>query len=236
MQINTHTLVASSLAGGIRARLLSLSASAVVCCVIFVGIIQMQKTKTVHNVLVFDELETVILPSPPAPPPRYEKMEKPPPPDFLNVRPNAFDSTLEIAYNPQENFQPARPSIEPQISFDVAGLKPGFDGSVKRQVYRKHEVDQAPIPIYKKIPKLSTDVLKGVDIPRVLIMYIVDTSGSVQNVSLLGSSEPDFDRVILSAVEKWRFKPAIKDGKEVRCWIKQAVEVKTGSANPFSTQ
>jgi len=236
MQINTHTLVAKSLTGGIHARWLSFSASAVVCCVIFVGIIQLQKTKTIHNVLVFDELETVILPSPPAPPPRYEKMETPPPPDLLNVRPNAFDATLEIAYHPQESFQPVQPSIEPQISFDVAGLKPGFDGSVKRQVYQKHEVDQAPLPIYKKIPKLSADVLKGVDIRRVLIMYIVDTDGSVENVSLLGSAEPDFDRVVLAAAARWRFKPAIKDGEKVRCWIKQAVQVKTGSANPFSAQ
>jgi len=228
-------LMPETLSGNKLCRVLSLGAGILVSCAIFYGIIQVQKTKTVHNVLVFDELKTVILPSPPVPPPRFEKTEEPPPPSLLEMEPNATESTIEIAYHPQKHFQPVKPKYEPQVDFNLEAFKPGLKTSSSRTVYEKHEVNQAPIAVYKKIPQISSYLLRRIDIPRVVLMYIVNTDGSVENVNLLGSADPEFDKIILEAVAKWRFKPAVKDGKDVRCWIKQGVTVKMGAGNPFIT-
>ena len=219
-----------------RLSVVSIIASISVSLLIFVGIVQAQKTKFSLDEPTYEDLRAVVIPSPP-PPPRDEKTEDiPAPPEVLSLDAAETDATtIQIAYAPQTIQAPSKPTAVPEFHFTVDSFRPSDNQiQARKSVYRKNEVDQPPVPIYKKIPKINQQLLNSVDIPQIGILYIVNTDGSVSSVRLLRSTDPEFDRFIIDAAKMWRFKPAVKDGQYVRCWISQKVTVKKPGRNPFA--
>lgn len=219
-----------------RLNLISIGASISVSLLIFVGIIQAQKTKFSLDEPTYEEVRAVVIPSPP-PPPREDNTEDiPAPPEVLSLDAEETDAnTIQIAYAPQTIQAPSKPIAVPEFRFSIDSFRPSDNQlTVGKSVYRKNEVDQPPVPIYKKVPKISNKLLDSVDIPQVAILYIVNTDGSVSSVRLLRSTDPEFDRFVIDAAKMWRFRPAVKDGQYVRCWISQKVTIKKAGRNPFS--
>ena len=219
-----------------RMSLISIGASVAVSVLILWGIVQAQKTKFSSDEPIYEDLRAVVIPSPP-PPPKEERAEEiPTPPQLLNLDSAETDTTsIQIAYSPTTIQSPAKPTAMPEFTFALDDFRPSSrDLGPRNRVYQKSEVDQAPVAIYKKKPKMSAALLESVDIPRVAIMYIVNTDGSVSSIRLLHSASSEFDQVIISAIKLWRFKPAVKDGQNVRCWISQGVTIKPPGRNPFS--
>ena len=219
-----------------RVSLISIGASIGVSILIFWGIVQAQKTKFSTSEILYDDVRAVVIPSPP-PPPKEENLEDiPTPPQLLNLDSAETDTTtIQIAYSPTTIQSPMKPTAMPEFTFALDDFKPSSrDLNARKSVYQKSEVDQPPVAIYKKKPKMDAAILESVDIPRVAIMYIVNTDGSVSSVRLLHSASPEFDQVIMSAIKLWRFKPAVKDGQNVRCWATQGITIKAPGKNPFS--
>jgi TonB family protein len=72
----------------------------------------------------------------------------------------------------------------------------------------------AAVPIRQEIPpwragKLDDGRLEGA------LELIVDTNGSVQSARMIVPIHPSYDRALLDAARKWRFRPASKDGRPV---------------------
>ena len=158
------------------------------------------------------------------------------PPSLLNLEVSPVESTVQLTYSltpVSPVFSP--PTVEPVFDFSPEAFKPAMQEFDTRHVYSKAEVDQPPVVVYKKVPGFDLDLMGDNRMAKVHLMYIVNTKGSVEAVSLVGSGGEKFDQVIMDAVRKWRFKPAIKDGKKVNCWVRQRVLLKnTKGSSRFS--
>jgi TonB family protein len=82
--------------------------------------------------------------------------------------------------------------------------------------YALSEVDQPP-RIIRKIDPLYPFAAKRKNIQgKVTLRFIVTKEGRVVEPSVVKGDPPDvFDNSALKAILRWRFKPAIKDGKAV---------------------
>jgi TonB family protein len=103
-----------------------------------------------------------------------------------------------------------------------------------RRIFSRNEVDQEPMVVYRVTPKLNAKSVSKMTTPRVMLLLVVNTDGSVGEMRLMqGSGEEDFDQTIIDAVREWQFSPAILKGRKVRCWVEQKVTVKVSAASPF---
>lgn len=81
-------------------------------------------------------------------------------------------------------------------------------------VYAK--VDEAPAPTKTAKPVYPTDLKReGVE-GIVALSCVIDEKGDVISVRVNKSSDPRFEAPAREALQKWKFKPAKKDGKEVK--------------------
>jgi len=213
---------------------ISILASVTVSFLILYGITRAQKTEMIDTSTDFEELRSVVLPPPPPPPPQGQQSLKAPP-SLLNLEISHEDSPVQLSYSPTP-LTPviSPPVIEPVFDFSPDAFKPSLENYEASHVYSKAEVDQPPVVVYKKVPGFNLELMGENRYAKVSLMYIVNTQGTVEAVSLVGSGGEQFDQVIMDAVRKWRFKPAIKDGNKVNCWVRQRVILKnTGGSSRF---
>jgi periplasmic protein TonB len=90
------------------------------------------------------------------------------------------------------------------------------------------DVDAPPTPVSKIQPSYPSSLLKSGVGGRVLISCVVDETGKVVSASVKQSAHPDLDKAALAAVNKWKFKPANKAGRNVtaKCVVPFNFEVK----------
>jgi len=84
------------------------------------------------------------------------------------------------------------------------------------QVFNLKDLDQQPRvrgiqaePVYPA--EMKRQGLSG----EVVLTFIVDANGDVRNVSVVKSTNPAFEAPTIQAVQKWKFRPGKKDGKDV---------------------
>jgi len=190
---------------------------------------------TAHLVtLPFDE---------PPPPPREQAPPEPGPivgPMQLEITPEAASAVhihvpdflpLEAEMPPP----PARAVVAARFDLAHSITRPmDVDDLAARRIFSRNEVDQRPMVVYRVTPKLSDQRVSKMATPRVGLLLVVNTDGSVGDVRLMHSSgEEDFDQTTIEAVREWQFSPAILKGRKVRCWVEQMVSVKLSGATPF---
>jgi TonB family protein len=87
------------------------------------------------------------------------------------------------------------------------------DASV--EVYDISKLDQAPRAKSQARPQypvaLRTEGVEG----QVVVDFIVDRNGNVQNAFAAKSSRPEFAAAAVEAVNQWTFSPGRKDGRDV---------------------
>jgi len=126
------------------------------------------------------------------------------------------------------------PLFEPVFDFSPDTFKPSSRSFQRRNVYQRSEVDQPPIPVYKKVPGVNLNLMGDRRYAKVSLMYIVNTEGGVEGIKMWGTGGDTFDKAVMDGVQQWRFKPAIKEGQKVNCWVRQSVVVKAGNmGSPF---
>jgi TonB family protein len=95
------------------------------------------------------------------------------------------------------------------------GFGPGSGGGFGGGVYRIGGGVSAPIPISKPEPEYSEEARKAKWQGTVVLAVVVDANGNPQNLRVVKSLGLGLDQKAIEAVEKWRFKPGMKDGKPV---------------------
>lgn len=187
-----------------------------------------------------EEVRAVALPEPPPPPPQTLSAGTPLPPAPMVFEDAPSTSSVRIAPTPipiaplvTEN----RPNFSLRFDFNPGEFRPGGDDWEPdvNHVFQRSEVDQQVVAIFRKTPRIPTSLLREVENPRVTVLFIVNTDGSVQDVRLLRGQHPEFDALIVEAIREWRFRPATRKGKKVRCLTELPVHVKAPAYNPFST-
>jgi TonB family protein len=61
---------------------------------------------------------------------------------------------------------------------------------------------------------------------RVILRAVIDENGNVRDISVLRSSDPVFDDAAIEAVERWKYAPAVQDGRPVSVYFTVIVEFK----------
>jgi periplasmic protein TonB len=95
------------------------------------------------------------------------------------------------------------------------GFGPGWDGGFGRAVYRIGGGVTAPVVLVKIEPEYSEEARKAKWQGIVALSLVVDERGGAQAIRVTKSLGLGLDQKAIEAVQKWRFKPGLKDGKPV---------------------
>jgi TonB family protein len=89
----------------------------------------------------------------------------------------------------------------------LAPLPPG--------VYRIGGGVSAPVPTFRPEPEYSEEARAAKWQGAVLLQVVIDPSGVPQNIQVVRPLGLGLDQKAIEAVQKWRFKPGVKDGQTV---------------------
>lgn len=103
------------------------------------------------------------------------------------------------------------------------GLGPGEGGNMGGGVFRVGAGVTRPAPIYKPDPEYSEEARKAKFQGEVLLSIIVDENGNTRDIRVARSLGLGLDEKAMEAVAKWRFRPAMKEGRAVPVRVNVAV-------------
>lgn len=161
-------------------------------------------------------------PPPPVEPPTPEEEEPEPEPEELQEdqsMPPMSLSQLELA-------------LDGGMGSGVGDFGLGFQTASNLvaaiDVFELSEVDKGPVRTMavppKYPPKLQREKIEG----TVVLTFVLDERGRVQNPRVENSTDPAFEKAALDAVKQWMFEPAVKDGKPVRARLRQPISFSLG--------
>jgi TonB family protein len=133
----------------------------------------------------------------------------------------------------------ARPEIQARFDLARSAVRPVIDtGDLEaKRIFDRGQVDQPPMAIQRPTPKIGYKKAREVEPPRRTIMLlVVNTDGTVGDVRVVRSAkDAEFDAIMVAAIREWKFSPAIRKGKKVRCWVQQSIAVSLSAGSPFIT-
>jgi TonB family protein len=103
------------------------------------------------------------------------------------------------------------------------GFGPGEGGGVGGGVFRVGGGVSSPIPIYKPDPEYSEEARKAKYSGTVTLAVVVDVEGQARDIHVVKSLGMGLDEKAIEAVQKWKFKPAMKGGQPVN--VRATIEV-----------
>ncbi len=248
MSPSNHRLQRSTTKSLLARHAVSVLGSLVFTLAMLMGFALFQKPNLVQQEAGIEDLKestfTFTVPPPPPPPPE-DQLVMEIPPNFVQFDISPSDSPIKIAASPpnlevmsMETMTAAHISTSAIANFKIVpgAFKPSASTALTdaRHIFDKADVDQAPVIVFRKTPEVSVKMLKEIPNPRVLLTFVVNSDGSVENIRTLRSAEPTFDALIIEAVQEWKFRPAVKKGKIVRCWVIQSVVVNPPHQSRFS--
>lgn len=108
---------------------------------------------------------------------------------------------------------PEGPAISPTMAVVPAVRDPrAFRGIT---VFDPKMLDQVPVPKLQARPQYPFEMRRQGIAGEVVVDFIVDARGEVQQAYALRSSHREFEAAAVLAVTKWKFRPGRKAGQEV---------------------
>ena len=95
------------------------------------------------------------------------------------------------------------------------GVGPGSGGGFGGGAYKIGGGVSAPVAIVNPEPEYSEEARTAKWQGAVLLSLVVDENGVPQDIKVVKSLGLGLDQKAIEAVQKWRFKPGLKDGKPV---------------------
>lgn len=83
------------------------------------------------------------------------------------------------------------------------------------KVFDVSMLDQTPVAKFQARPQYPFEMRRAGIAGEVVVDFIVDTNGDVQNAYAIRSSQREFEAAAVQAVSKWKFKPGRKGGRDV---------------------
>lgn len=132
---------------------------------------------------------------------------------------------------------PARPVVLARFDIAKSAVRPPLETAEPdaRRVFERNDVDQQPMALERVQPRIGYSEASAVDTPSTTMLLVVDTDGSVGEVRILRTSHDDeFDAKMVEAIREWRFSPAVRKGRKVRCWVQQSISVHLSARSRLS--
>jgi TonB family protein len=104
-----------------------------------------------------------------------------------------------------------------------AGFGPGSGGNLGGGAYRIGGGVSTPQVIFKVEPEYSEEARKAKFQGTVVLFVVVDEKGNPRDLKVIRPLGLGLDQKAIEAVEKWRFKPGMKDGRAVA--VQATIEV-----------
>jgi protein TonB len=96
-------------------------------------------------------------------------------------------------------------------------------------IFSLAELDNRPVPTSQSAPVHPRSMLKAKVEGMVVLLFVVNESGRIEDPRIETSSHPDFEKPALDAIKRWKFKPGQKDGKPVATYIRQPIRFSISS-------
>ena len=95
------------------------------------------------------------------------------------------------------------------------GYGPGSGAGTGGGVYRIGGGVSSPVPIFKPEPEYSEEARKAKFQGAVLLAIVILPDGTTSNIRVIRPLGLGLDEKAIEAVQKWRFRPSMKDGRPV---------------------
>ena len=152
----------------------------------------------------------VTLPPPPPPPPpplppleleeEEEKIELEEEHELLTL------NQLELALNPGLGGVSIYSNLNPNV---------GPDAIAEMKIFDLSEVDRQPRALVKIPPKYPIKLIRNRIKGRVDLWVVIDNLGRVTDYKVKSSTHLSFTKEVTRVIKKWKFTPALKEGKPV---------------------
>ena len=152
----------------------------------------------------------------PEEPEKIESSEEPPPP--LDLAPPMLTDTPQIVTDTSfvQKVQPPPPEgMKPAVGvLTIPGDRDPsrFKGQT---VFDPSMLDNQPVPKFQARPQYPFEMRRAGIAGEVVVDFIVDANGDVQNAYAVKMSQREFESAAVQAVMKWKFKPGRKGGRNV---------------------
>ena len=224
----------------VRDGIISLMAGIAFTFGVFALMANFEQGKASRTMPVVDELRSVYLPLEIPPPPVTQSEAEPVSEMITGIDVAAAESPVQIAVSVPilENLPaPEAPAARIQHSNFISEFKPKMDITPDfDHVFQQTEVDQKPAVLANSAPFIPIDLHRGVRFLRVVLIMVIDAKGEPSNIRVLTSSgKPQFDKLIVNCVQdEWKFSPAVKKGRKVKCLVQRSVTIRWDSS-PFDS-
>lgn len=218
-------------------RLGGIAGGVLVSLLILIGIARAQKTSISAPPVPIEELRALAV-DPPPPPPPTAAQELPAPPSMIELEPQPEAEGIKIAAVVRPQVLPVPTAMPQSFDLDMSAYRPRGESAEQQanRVYQPSEVDQRPVVLYRKVPQVTQAMLDRVKNPRVTLLFVVNVDGEVEKIHVLHTPNEEFAKAMTDAVREWRFRPAMKGGRKVRCMIQLPIFVRPPTRNPFSLE
>ncbi|MEY2880398.1 MAG: hypothetical protein RLZZ15_2778 [Verrucomicrobiota bacterium] len=115
-----------------------------------------------------------------------------------------------------QKIQPPPPEgITPSASVNIIPEMRDTSQFKGMAIFDISKLDQQPVAKLQGRPQYPFEMRRAGIAGDVLVDFLVDTNGDVQNAYAAKSSQREFEQAAVSAVSKWKFKPGRKGGRDV---------------------
>ncbi len=175
------------------------------------------------------ELKEMSVVEPPPPPPVVEEEEEeeeepeeePPPPMDLNQN----QAPVDIPLPSLDSFAGGAGALNLGNFEDMAeGMSDDAIG-----VFDVSDLDNKPQPIAQIAPVHPRDLAKQRVEGSVVILFIVNEQGRVEDPRVESASRKEFEQAALDAIRKWKYKPGMREGEPVKTYIRQPIKFSISS-------
>ena len=163
---------------------------------------------------------TVDLPPPveqeaPPPPPPPDKPDEKPPELVLSAEPQKMSFSTDIESVGGEG------GVFSGISDIQKTAAPQESGG--QEIVDMSELEKRPEAVSQVAPAYPPEMRKAKIEGAVTLLCLVNSQGRVEEVQVENSSRPEFEKPALEAIRKWRFRPGVKDGKDVATYLRYPI-------------
>ena len=136
-------------------------------------------------------------------------------------------NSLPIRSSPMNlkvNLKPGRAGLPRALARPVPKPRAAVKPPPPKTRFNMDEVDRKPVSVSAMQPVYPYRARRMAIEGFVDVKFLVDRDGKTRDVTIL-KAKPDgvFEKSVKSALTRWRFNPAIKDGKPVETWVMTTV-------------
>jgi periplasmic protein TonB len=115
--------------------------------------------------------------------------------------------------------QPLQPLPADRLRLNATALEIPGDAILRKygnlDIFDPKNLDQIPQTRFRSSPNYPFEMRRSGIEGEVLVDFLVDIEGDVQNARALHSSNREFENAAVQAVAKWKFRPGRKNGQNV---------------------